>query len=132
MKNIFVEIGKDHYQTKIKARQHELIADEPPSENGTDLGFTPDELLAAALGSCTVITLRMYADRKGYDLEKISVSLEFERKKESGKTSTFISRKIELIGDLSTEVRERMLQIANLCPVHQTLTSPIEIQTSYV
>jgi putative redox protein len=130
MNNVQVHILQDHYKTTLKTDNHLLIADEPISEGGTDLGFTPDELLLSALGACTAITLRMYADRKGWQLTDVKVNLNIERNKE--KQTTAMTREIQLIGNLSEEERKRLLQIANACPVHKTLTNPIEITTTVV
>lgn len=127
---INIHIAQDHYKTILTSDNHTLIADEPESEGGTDLGFSPDELLLAALGSCTAITLRMYADRKGWRLTDVKVKLTMERHKETQTTS--MSRVVELIGNLSEDERKRLLQIANACPVHKTLTNPIAITTSLV
>jgi putative redox protein len=103
-----------------------VIADEPEELGGTDLGPAPGEFLMISLASCTAITLRMYADRKKWPLEKIRVEVDFEKVD----YKTIFKRELQLIGDLTDEQRARLLQIANACPVHKTLTNPIEIQTS--
>ena len=105
-----------------------MIADEPADEGGTEMGFSPDELLLASLGACTAITLRMYADRKGWALEEVKCNLTFERDKE--KNITRILRNIDLIGHLSEEEKRRLLVIAEKCPTHQILTHQITIETS--
>ncbi len=118
------------YRTTISNARQEIIADEPAALGGTDLGFAPTELLAAALASCTSITLRMYADRKGWDLTDIKVEVDFQRD-----TKTFVStflRRISLIGALDEEQRTRLLSIANSCPVHRTLTHSINVDTELV
>lgn len=118
------------YKTSITNGRQEIFADEPESLGGTDEGFAPTELLAGALASCTTITLRMYADRKEWDLSDIKVSVEFTRD-----TKTFASkfvRKVELIGNLDEEQRNRLLTIANSCPVHRTLTHSISVETALV
>lgn len=125
MENVTVHIKGDHYRSNITNNRHELIADEPPELGGTDLGFSPNELFISALGACTSITLRMYADRKGWPLEEVKVSLSFDYDKTAGKS--LINREIELIGALDAEQRSRLLQIANACPLHKTLQNPIEI-----
>jgi putative redox protein len=122
------KIGSQPFKTVLSARNHENIADEPEDLGGQDLGFTPDELLASALGSCTAITLKMYATRKGWPLSEAIVEVSFEREK--GSSSTKINRQITLVGELDDEQRQRLLQIANACPVHKTLSNPIEIITS--
>ncbi len=122
-----VHIGRDLYRTLLSNGRHEVIADEPPEFGGTDLGFSPSELLLSSLGACTGITLRMYADRKGWPLEEIKISLSFDYDKAAGKS--IIGRNIELTGELDEEQRNRLLQIANACPIHKTLQNPIEINT---
>ncbi|MET2986245.1 bifunctional alpha/beta hydrolase/OsmC family protein [Aureibaculum conchae] len=136
-KQTVVRIGKTKYSTEIVARNHSILADEPKKFGGKDSGLTPYELLLASLGSCTAITLRMYADRKKWDLDEVLVHLEhFKQHAEdcnscedpSSKIDKFI-RTVELVGDLTFDQRKRLLQIANRCPVHKTLENKIEIET---
>src|SRR6478736_5447014 len=115
-------IGREHYKTEVSINNHSLIADEM---NGTDLGPEPPQFLQVALASCTAITLRMYADRKKINLENIKVDVNMEKLE----WKTVFTRRIELTGELTREQRDRLLEIANLCPVHKTLTTPIEIDT---
>lgn len=124
---IDARIGRDRYRTEIRAGRHLLIADEPQENNGQDLGFTPHQLLAAALGACTNATLRMYADRKGWPLEAVDTHVEITH----GDTfdTTEIHRRIRFTGELSQEQRERLLQIAERCPIHRTLTGELRIRT---
>jgi putative redox protein len=121
-------IGKDHYRTEIITGAKTVVADEPEELGGTNTGPAPGEFLLVALASCTAITLRMYADRKNWDVTKIVVEVNFEKIE----NKTIFKREIELTGDLTEEQRTRLLQIANACPVHKTLTNPIEIQTQLV
>lgn len=115
------------YKTNISNDRHSIVADEPLDLDGSDLGFTPTELLSAALASCTSITLRMYADRKAWPLTDIKVQVSFER---DAKTSTTaVARRIELFGDLTDEQRARLLTIANSCPVHRILSGQINIDS---
>lgn len=120
-------IKKDHYKTHLNAGENSLIADEPANKGGTELGFSPEELLLGGLGACVGITLRMYADRKGWALEEAKVHLSLERDKE--KNITNISCVIELVGGLSDEERNRLMVIAKKCPTHQILLNPIVIDT---
>ncbi len=106
-----------------------VIADEPLESGGQDLGFSPGELLASALGTCTSATLRMYADRKGWDLQEVKIEVDLDRDEKGTKTS--FNCKISLFGDLDEEQRERLLHIAKACPVHKILTHPIEINTEF-
>jgi putative redox protein len=119
-------IGTDHFRTEITVGGKMVIADEPEELGGTDLGPAPGEFLMIALASCTAITLRMYADRKNWPIEKIIVEVNFEKVD----NKTIFKRELQLVGDLTDEQQARLLQIANACPVHKTLTNPIEIQTS--
>ncbi len=133
---VVTEIG-DLYTQKIKTAHHELRADEPAAAGGADQGPSPYELLLSALGACTSITLRMYADLKKIPLEKISVQLRHEKihavdcKNCETKTGNIdrIERIIELTGSLDEPQRQRLLEIANRCPIHRTLTSEIKIDT---
>lgn len=106
-----------------------VIADEPLENGGQDLGFSPTELLVSALGTCTSATLRMYADRKGWDLQEVKMEVDLDRDEKGTKTT--IHCKILLFGELDDEQRERLFQIAKLCPVHKILTHPIEINTEF-
>ena len=134
---VVVRTGREHYYTEVVASGHRLTVDEPESVGGTDRGGTPYDLLLGALGSCTSITLRMYADRKSWPLEEIVVRLSHAKIHAShcetcetteGKVDR-IEREIELIGGLSGEQRARLLEIADRCPVHRTLHSEIVVET---
>jgi len=129
---------EDEYRTEIRAGRHALVADEPESVGGDDAGPTPYDYLLAGLGSCTGMTLRMYADRKDWPLDEATVHLSHEKihaedcdhcETEDGKVD-HIQRDIELDGDLTSEQRERLLEIANKCPVHRTLHSEIDVETA--
>ena len=114
------------YQVRLENGRHVFGADEPAAQGGTDLAPAPDELLEAALASCTAITLRMYADRKQWPIEAIDVTVGLERI--DGKT--VFSRNIQLKGNLDQEQKDRLLQIAKLCPVSKTLSGSIEVNSS--
>ncbi len=134
-----VTIGRDLYRTSVQMGAHTLIADEPSAMGGADEGPNPYDLLLAALGSCKVMTLRMYADRKGWPLESASVSLAHERRHaqdcERCDTSEpkldHIDATLTLEGDLSDDQRHRLLEIADRCPVHRTVTSDLRIKTEF-
>lgn len=119
-------IGREHYQTTIRSENHTLIADEPASSMGTDLGMNPYSLLLTSLGSCTAITLRMYADRKMWIVDSINVKLDLYKIN----ADTIIERKLSFTGNLTEEQTNRLIVIANSCPIHQILTGNIDIKTS--
>lgn len=120
------ELDESHFKTKIFAGGHLIYADEPTSLGGTDEGMSPGALLLASLGSCTAITIRMYADRKSIPVTNIKIDLAICKEEEMSKTTT-ISRKMTFSGDLSQEQHERLLQIADKCPIHKLLSNPIRI-----
>ena len=130
MQKVTAVIGQQNYRTEIKNAKHTLIADEPVEAGGQNLGFAPRELLASSLAACTSITLKMYADRKEWNLKEAKVEVTFEWNKEESKS--FLSRKVELIGDLDEFQKERLLVIANSCPIHKILSNPFVIATSLV
>lgn len=125
------------FLTDILTGKHYLVADEPQSAGGTDLGPSPYDLLLASLGACTGMTLRMYADRKRWPLKGVKVHLEHERRHavdcedcENPKSKIdHIDKRIELEGDLDQAQRERLLEISQRCPVHRTLSSDIVIKS---
>lgn len=118
-------IGRELYHTTLQSRAHTLVGDEPVDVGGKDEGPRPGDFMRMALASCTAITLRMYADRKQWDVEKIHVKVSngpFAQK-------TTYTTEIEITGNLDEDQKARMLQIAKLCPVHKTLTNPVEVNT---
>jgi putative redox protein len=125
------------FAQEISVGQHRLTGDEPTSVGGTDTGPNPYDLLLAALGSCTSMTVAMYARRKRWPLEAVTVRLRHSKIHAADCESCesrealldHIDRDVELIGQLSEEQRRRLLDMANKCPVHRTLTSKIIIQT---
>lgn len=125
MANVTVALDRAHYQTHITTGTHVLWADEPKEAGGQDEGMDPFELLLASLGSCTAITVRMYADRKQWPLETIRIVLKRAQDKEQQRSR--IHMKIRLTGDLSDAQRQRLMEIAGKCPVHRVLMNPLEI-----
>lgn len=136
-RGVLTRTGENSFTTEIKAGKHFFIADEPISFGGKDLGPTPYDYLLSSLGSCTGITVQMYAARKNWPLENVFVYLEhgkihaedYEGKDEKKDKLDFINREIALEGKLSKEQKERLIEIANKCPVHKTLHNEIKIQT---
>lgn len=129
MAKITSSIKKEAYLTKILSPSgNVLLADEPASNGGKDLGLSPSELLASALAACTSATLRMYADRKGWDLQEVKIDIELKFIREENRS--VIDRKIALIGNLDDAQTARLLSVANACPVHKILSNPIEITTT--
>lgn len=127
MAEVTAHIATAHYKTELHSGHNSVIADEPDSAGGTGLGFSPGELLAGALASCTCITLRMYADRKGWPLKDVKTKIIFERDLAANVSN--LVREIELSGELTDEQRKRLLFIADHCFIHKTLTNPVHIQT---
>ena len=125
--NVTASIGKDHYRVVLQAGKNTIIGDEPISNGGNDEGMNPHEILTAALGACTCATVRMYADRKEMLLDSVQVTLKLTR--DDSMNTTTITRDIVLVGDLTPEERDRLLTIANKCPIHKVLTNPISIET---
>ncbi|KGO87190.1 OsmC family protein [Flavobacterium suncheonense] len=130
MEKITAHIGTQNYKVDVQGAKQTLIIDEPAELGGQDLGVNPKELLAASLGACTSITLKMYANHKGWDLTDVNIEVTFDWDKENSKS--FFTRKIELIGNLDDTQRQRLLKIADSCPVHKVFMNPAEVTTVLV
>ena len=126
----------DGYRTRLTARTHPFAADEPADVGGADTGPTPYELLIGALAACTAMTVRMYANRKGWPLRTITVRMrpvrahaaDCERCETESVGAGRLERELEFAGELTAEQRARLLYIADRCPVKQTLERGIQIQ----
>ena len=132
-----VESGEGRFAQRLLDGRHRLLADEPVDAGGDDRGPGPYELLLMALGACTAMTVRLYVDRKKWPLTRIAVRLRHGRiyardcadcETEEGMLDQ-IERVIELEGPLDAEQKQRILEIAEKCPVHRTLTSEIKIRS---
>jgi putative redox protein len=130
--------GPGVFDTRVTAGRHEFLVDEPVSAGGKDAGPSPYELLLAALGSCTAMTVRLYAQRRGYPLTDVTVRLEHSRihADDCAHCETpdgyldHIQRTVTLIGDLTPAQRTDLLRVADKCPVHKTLHSEIVVRTA--
>lgn len=119
------------YTLDVKNGRHHLYADEPLKFGSADLGPSPFEYLCASLGACTAITLRMYAGRKDWDIENISVKVTHSlRKLADGETKNVFTRVITTEDNLDDDARGRLVEIANKCPVHKMLEPGNIIETS--
>jgi len=132
------DAGPGTFQTEMVAGPHHVLTDEPGPLGGTNTGPSPYDLLLGALGSCTVMTLRVYAGRKQWPLEHVTVTLRHSKvhaddcaecETRTGKIDR-IEREIVLDGNLDEEQRSRLLKIADMCPVHRTLHSEIQVVTT--
>ena len=135
-----VRLAGPGYTTEVKTPYHHLLADEPEEVGGNNLGPTPYDLLMAALGTCTAMTLQMYANRKKWDLKEITVFLDHDKvhrkdgedfEKNVSKVSRF-TRYIEILGEVDEEQEQKLIEIADKCPVHRTLKENIIIETKII
>ena len=130
--------GEDGFYTTVQAVGHSLVADEPEKYGGSNLGPGPYDYLLTALGACTSMTIQMYARRKQWHIEDVRIHLSHDKVysqdcegcENSGTKVDRIVRQIELMGDLSDEQRQRLLEIADKCPFHKTLHSEIQIEST--
>jgi len=137
-KQVAVRLGKTGFTSDVMVRQHSLTADEPESIGGNDFGATPYELVAAGLGACTAMTIQMYARRKKWIVDEVTVHL--DHKKDYAQDMSDVAnekpikvdqfnREIILEGDLTIEQKKRLMEIADKCPVHRTLHGVVEVNT---
>lgn len=135
-----LDLIEDNFTTSIQTANHSIVADEPSDFGGNDFGPSPYELLNASLAACTVMTLKMYAERKKWNLKEVFVYISHNKKhlddmdaEHSGSRKVdLISKKIELVGELNQEQREKLLEIASKCPVHQTLANEVLFESMLI
>ncbi len=114
------------YKVALQAGRHDWHSDKPVGEEGSDAGPTPHQLLLGSLAACKAITVQMYAQRKGWPLTGVNISLGYQQVKGDSALEKF-DGEIQLLGELSGEQRQRLHEIAATCPVHRILTNPVEI-----
>lgn len=123
-------IGTEKYQCTIEWRNGKFIADEPETSGGKDTGPDPYSLLLSSLASCTLITLRMYIDRKGWDVPNIAVNANLYQEKKDDKTNTIIDCDIIFLSQVDEEQKLRLQEIAKHCPISKILENDIKVRTS--
>jgi putative redox protein len=131
---------ENKFTSQIYTARHSIIADEPNSIGGEDLGPSPYELLIASIGACTVMTLKLYAERKEWDLKEVFVYLSYSKihaeeinsEKELIGYIDVIKKKLKFVGDLNDAQKEKLMQIASKCPVHKTVSSEVHFQTEVI
>jgi putative redox protein len=128
MRKVVSQFGEGPLQQKLTTGDLHFLADAYTSNGGNRTGPTPHEYLGAALAACTSMTLKMYAGRKSMNLENAIVTVDIERVND---VETFV-RDIQLLGNLSAEEKDRLIEIANKCPIHKALAGDIEIKTQLV
>lgn len=127
---VHASIGTIPYTVNLSDGRHQWLGDEPTELGGADAGPSPMHLLLSSLGACTAATLTMYAQRKQWPLTGINIVLALNPDGVPAAGQSLISRDISLLGDLSVEQQQRLLQIANACPVHKIITGNIAITST--
>ena len=128
MRKVESQFGEGPLQQKLSVGDLHFLSDAEVSKGGDGTGPSPSEYLGAALAACTSMTLKMYANRKAMSLENAIVTVDIERAEDVEK----FMRDIQLIGNLNAEEKERLLEIANKCPIHKALAGQIQIKTQLI
>ena len=128
-KPVHATIGLEKYQCTIEWRNGKFISDEPVTSGGKDLGPDPYTLLISSLASCTLVTLRMYIDRKGWNIPSISVNVNMYSEKKDDKVTTIIDRDIIFSADTPEEQKIRLQEIASSCPISKILQNDVKVRT---
>jgi putative redox protein len=126
---VHASIGTGKYQCTIEWRKGKFVSDEPIASGGNDSGPDPYTLLLSSLASCTLITLRMYADRKGWDLNEIAINVNLYQETRENKITTIIDSELIFPASVSAEQKFRLLEIAKHCPVSKILENDIRVHT---
>lgn len=124
-----LDLEENNFTTSINTKNHGIIADEPKSVGGDDFGMAPFELVSAGLAACTVMTLKLYAQRKNWDLKEVYTYVNHGKEVVEGEKKDVFSKSLAFVGNLEEEQKERLRQIAGKCPVHKTLQQSSEIKT---
>ncbi|KRD58745.1 hypothetical protein ASE40_20770 [Flavobacterium sp. Root935] len=130
MKTTIATIGKQKYKTEIQTGNHIIMADEPIEVGGQDLGFTPTELLESSLAACSAMTIRMYADKKGWDLDKVEIKVGFKRNLATNQIT--FTKEIQLYGKLDDDQRQRLLEMGSKCPIEKVITGNVLVASKLV
>lgn len=125
---IATETGRGRFEVEISTGGVQFLADEPEDVGGMGSGPTPYQILASALAACTTMTLRLYADRKGWSIKDLRTAVGHYREEGNTQPDVFV-RRISFTGELDAEQRERLIEIADRCPVHNTLRGGVRIET---
>ena len=128
MRKVVSQFGEGPLQQKISTGDLQYLSDAEVSKGGSGTGPSPHEFLGAALAACTSMTLKMYSERKSINLKNAIVTVDIERHNDV----EIYTRHIELIGDLDDQQRERLLEIAQRCPIHKALAGEVQIKTQLV
>ncbi|MCT1531289.1 MULTISPECIES: OsmC family protein [Sphingobacterium] len=132
MAEVLVSIGEESYTTTISYDDLEILADEPIELGGQNKGLAPSQLLLSSVGACKAITMRMYANRKKWKVDKIDIKVSSEVQKSEQQQTTFIKCNIFIEGDLDEEQKRRIYAIGEKCPVHKMLMNPIVIESNLI
>ena len=129
-KQLTVLLGSTDYQCRVTDGHHHWLLDEPLEQGGGDTAHDPIAALLASLGSCSAITLRMYAHHKGWQLDEIAVAVQWEQKQENGEKTNHFSRDVRVRGPIDEAQRQRLQQIVQACPVSRILEGKSVVETT--
>lgn len=130
MEDVIVKIGNNGFTTEVTFGKHSIVADEPEKLGGDDEGMAPLPLLLSSLGSCMVMTMRMYAVQKGWDLQGAEIRLSSEVQHSGLQQTTYIRCHINLEGELDTNQKRRIFDVSDKCPIKKMLTNPVVVNSN--